>query len=743
MSIGEPHPRIDGPIKVTGAARFTADLRVPNILHGVFVTASIPAGKVIAFDKEDALAEPGVVRVLTHEDMPRPQAAISGPPFAHSFLPLQDNEIRHEGQPIAMVLAETLVAAEAGARKVNVRYASTTAKVPVVAVWSELDRVALAPKNTGYFFFEPEFSKGNADQGLALAKKRVEAVYSQPSRHHNPMEPSAVLAMWEADALTVYASTQHVYGLQMGLAALFGLSRERVRVIAKHTGGAFGAKGLIWPQDALAAFAAKIVGRPVRIVLSRANMYSFLGYQPRIVQKIALGADKTGALTAIAHDVVNLTSVTDDFIEFSTEASKSLYATPSMRLRQRAERVHIAMPTAMRAPVEGPGTWALESAMDELAVDLGVDPLDLRLTNYADVDPGTGSPWSSKKLREAYEEGARLFGWRDRRRTPQRVGDWIIGHGMASCLMGTFRFPSRAQVTLRSDGTAVIETGTQDIGTGTPTIFPQIASGVLGLAADKIELTLGDTRLPEAGPTYGSSSTMGVGAAVLAAAQEVRGKLARLTNLPPEEAMMSDGRVGRIGATEAQPIGEVMRRAGESAIVGTGTFDPAQHGAGYAMRTFGAVFVEVGVDPALGLLRLRRAVGSYSVGRIVNPRTARAQLLGGIIWGWGKAAMEQSAFEPSLARFLSKNLAGVAIPVNADIPSDITVHFVEEVDEKAGPIGGKGIGELGATGIAAAVANAVFHATGKRIRDLPITPEKLVADGTPSKGWRLFGKRHA
>jgi xanthine dehydrogenase YagR molybdenum-binding subunit len=743
MSIGESHSRIDGPIKVTGTARYTADLRAPNMLHGVFVTAAIPAGKVIAFGKDEALAEPGVVRVLTHEDMPRSKTTISGPPFAHSFLPLQDNEVRHEGQPVALVLGETLEAAEAGARKVDVSYAAATAKVPAPVVWSELERVALAPKNTGYFFLEPEFAKGNADQGLAVAKNRAEGVYSQPSRHHNPMEPSAVLAVWEADDLTLYASTQHVYALRTGLAALFGIPPERVRVISQHTGGAFGVKGLIWPQDALAPLAAKIVGRPVRIVLSRANMYSFLGYQPRIVQKMELGADRKGALTAIAHDVVNLTSVTDDFIEFSTEASKSLYAVPAMRLRERAERAHVAMPTAMRAPVEGPGTWALESAMDELASDLGVDPLDLRLANYADVDPGTGAPWSSKKLREAYQEGARLFGWRDRPRTPQHDGDWIIGHGMATCLMGTFRFPSRAQLTLRSDGTAVIETGTQDIGTGTLTIFPQIASGVLGLPADRFELRLGDTRLPEAGPTYGSSSTMGVGAAVLAAAKEVRAKLALLTNLPPEETMMSDGRVGRIGGTEAQLIGEVMRLAGETEIVGVGVFDPTQHGAGHAMRTFGAIFVEVGVDPSLGLLRLRRAVGSYSVGRVVNPRTARAQLLGGIIWGWGKAAMEQSAFEPSLGRFLSKNLAGVAIPVNADIPSDVTVHFVEEVDEKASPIGGKGIGELGATGVAAAVANAVFHATGKRIRDLPITPEKLLAHDAPSKGWRLFGKRNA
>jgi xanthine dehydrogenase YagR molybdenum-binding subunit len=727
MSIGESLPRIDGPIKVTGAAHYTADLRAANMLYGVLVTASIPAGRVTAFDKDDALAEPGVVRVLTHEDMLRARNTIAGPPFAHSYLPMQSDEVRHEGQPIALVLGETLEAAEAGARKVHIRYAPAAAKIPVALAWPEIDRAALAPRNTGYFFLEPEFSKGNAGQNLARAQKRVEAVYSQPSRHHNPMEPSAVLALWDGDTLTVHDSTQHVFAVQQGLAALFAIPAVSVRVISQHTGGAFGVKGLIWPHEALAALAAKIVARPVRIALSRANMYSFLGYQPRIVQKMGLGADRKGALTAITHDVVNLTTVTDDFIEFATEASKSLYATPSMWLRQRAERANVAMPTAMRAPGEGPGMWALESAMDELAVDLGMDPLDLRLANYAETDPGTRAPWSSKKLREAYEDGARLFGWRGRPRSPQRDGDWIVGQGMAGCFMGTFRFPSRAQVRLHRDGTAIIESGTQDIGTGALTIFPQIAAGVLGLPTSMIEFKMGDTTLPEAGPTYGSSSTMGVGAAVFAAAQEVRDKLARLANLLPGEVTMADGRISRMGAAESFSIADVMEQAGEFEILGAGSFDPARYGAGYFMRTFGAVFVEVGVDPELGLVRLRRVVGSYSVGRVVNPRTARAQLLGGIVWGWGMAAMEQSAFEPALGRFLSKNLAGVAIPVNADIPSDITVHFVDEVDEKASPIGGKGIGELGATGVAAAVANAVFHATGKRIRDLPITPEKLIA----------------
>jgi xanthine dehydrogenase YagR molybdenum-binding subunit len=445
-----------------------------------------------------------------------------------------------------------------------------------------------------------------------------------------------------------------------------------------------------------------------------------------MAQKLALGADAVGRLTALTHDVVNVTTVSDDFAEFATEASKSLYATPAMRQSQRMERANVAMPTPMRAPVEGPGTWALESAIDELAHLLRIDPLDLRLANYAESDPATGRPWSSKKLREAYEQGARIFGWRERSPTPTSDGNWLLGQGMATCTMGCFRNPSVAEIRVKADGTAIVAAGFQDIGTGTLTVIPQIAAGVLGLPLDKVTSLMGDTRLPEAGPTYGSSSTMGVGGAVLRAAEDVRAKLARHANLPPGEVEMTDGRLRRKGGTDGPTIAEIMREAGIDEIVGTGKFDPKDSGNDLALRTFGAIFVEVGVDPELGLLRLRRAVGSYSAGRIVNPRTAKAQMTGGIIWGWGMAAMEQSQHEPTLGRFLSKNLAGVAIPVNADIPSDITIHFVDEVDEHASPIGGKGIGELPATGVAAAVANAVFHATGKRIRELPITPDKLV-----------------
>jgi xanthine dehydrogenase YagR molybdenum-binding subunit len=452
----------------------------------------------------------------------------------------------------------------------------------------------------------------------------------------------------------------------------------------------------------------------VRIVLTRAQMYSVIAYQPQLVQTVALGARADGRLTAIDHESINVTSVTDDFVEFATEASRTTYTSPAIRLTQRVQRANVNLPNPMRAPVEGCGLWALGSAMNELADRLAIDPLQLRLANYADSHPVTGQPWSSKKLRECYEDGARVFGWRGRPSEPERDGDWLVGQGMADCAMGCFRNPSDADVRLHADGTAVIEAGFQDIGTGTLTIFPQLVAGVLGLEPGMVSCAMGDTVLPQAGPTFGSSSTMGVGAAVMVAAHDA---LEKLRERSGEELGEAPG----VGALSA-----AMRAAGIEQLVGSGHFQPDDD-IPYALRTFGAVFVEVGVDAELGLVRLRRVVGRYSVGRVVNPRTARAQMVGGIVWGWGKATLEASHHDRHLGRWISQNLAGVAVPVNADFPSDVDVGFIDEVDEHASPIGGKGIGELGATGVDAAVADAVFHATGRRIRELPITPDKLLA----------------
>lgn len=730
MSLGQPLARLDGVAKVSGAARFTADRRLPGQLYGVFVHASIPAGRVLRIDASAALDQEGVVRVLTCADLPRLQAAPS-PPLASVFMPLQSDEIRHEGQPVAIVLAETLEQAEDGARRVVVDYERRAFSVP----GERLPSAGETPdKSPGYLLDDVVFANGDADAALAAAPIRHDAVYGQPSRHANPIEPSATLAAWNGDALTCFDAVQHGGSAQFVLACAFAIPPEQVRILCTHTGGGFGVKGYVWPHQVLAAAAAKVCARPVKLVLSRAAMYSTVGYQPLMQQRVALASDEDGQLLAIRHDVTNITSGSDDYVEFAAMTTKGLYATPILQCSHAVQRHDVNLPGSIRTPFEGPGSWALESAMDELAYAAGIDPLDLRLRNHADVHPLTGRPWSSKKLREAYEEGAALFGWRERS-AGLRDGTWLVGSGMATCSMGTFRFPARARISFKPDGDVTLESSFHDIGTGTTTIFAQVAADVLGVDPTRIDVRMGDTALPPAAPTYASTSTISVGTAVRLAAEDVRQQIARLANLPVAEVVMADGHIGRTGGTTAIPVADVLRSAGVFQVVGEGDFGlPGGamfevHGGltPFAMRSFGAVFVEVGVDPELGLVRLRRAVGSYSAGRILNPRTATGQMIGGIVWEWGKAVMEESRHDPQLGRWLSKDLSGVSLPVNADIPGDIRIHFVDEFDPHAGPLGAKGVGELAATGVAAAVANAVFHATGLRLRDLPITPAAILA----------------
>jgi xanthine dehydrogenase YagR molybdenum-binding subunit len=707
MTIGKPTSRVEGRDKVTGRARYSGDFILPGMLHAVIVGAPIAAGRVLAIDSTAALAHPGVVRVLTRADMPRFGAI--APPAAVLNLPLQTDEIRHEGEPVAIVLGETIEAAERGAALVRV---TTQAAAPLIAGGrGKPDQ----PPADWAAIMGGDFVKGDVTKGLSSAAQSVRQDYEQPARHHNPMEPSSTTAEWQGDSVTMHDSVQAAYNVPPVVAAALGIPPQNVRVISPHTGGGFGCKGYVWPHQVLAAAAARIAGRPVRLTLSRSLMYANVGYQAWMRQHMELGAGADGRLTAIRHEIVNSTALLDTHFEPSSETSKCLYASPAIATKQTLERVHANLPTAMRAPVEGPGTWALESAMDELAVALKIDPLDLRLRNYAEVDPHTGKPWSSKKLRDAYENAARRFGWRERHAKPKRDGEWVIGNGMATATMGCFRHAGGARVRLKDDGTAVVETGTHDIGTGTQTVFTQIAADTLGLPIDRVAIQWGDTKLPQASPVYGSSATMSTGSAVLLAAREARSKLDKLV-------------------PGVKDHGAAMRKAGIADITGEATFKLPKglpfnaDGADtpHAMRTWGAVFVEIGVDPDFGILRLRRVVGSYSAGRIVNPKTARSQLTGGIIWEWGKATMEESVQEPTYGRWLAKNLSNVAIPVNADIPTNIDVDFVEEYDEHASALGARGIGELAATGIAAAVANAVYDAIGVRVRSLPILPWKIL-----------------
>jgi xanthine dehydrogenase YagR molybdenum-binding subunit len=721
--------RLDGPAKVSGKAKYAGDQFQPSQLYAAFVTSHIPCGRVETISSASASAKPGVVRVLTAADMPRVHPAlqqVSVPPLASRFVPMQENEIMHEGQPVAIVLAETLEAAEEAAKLVQVRYSRSAFSVADTS-----PPAAVMPDKGNYSKAGPlAFAKGDTGAAYAAAATQSTATYTQPSRHANPMEPSAILAVWNADKLTVYDSVQHLPAVQNALAAVFGLPSTNVRVVSPHTGGGFGAKAFIWSHEILACIAAKVVQRPVKLVLNRQNMYSIVGPQPQLTQQVSLGASAEGRLQSLEHKVSNVTGQTDDYVEFATASSRAFYACDNIKVSQQVRRGNMVLPTFMRSPWDGPGSWGLGAAMDELARTLKLDPLDLRLKNYAEVEPESGKTWSSKKLREAYSLGAERFGWRTRPLGGTRDGHWRIGCGMADCSQGQARFHSTARVRLRADGTAQVESSFCDIGTGPATIFPQIAAEVLGLSPQRVKALAGDTNLPYSGPTYGSGTTISTGAAVQLAAKRIREQLARLAAWPYADIELRDGRV--FLGKESRSIETLLKDAGLAEIASDGSFDlpngaPVDMGSPqYPARSFGAIFVEVGVDDELGLLRLRRATGVYSAGKIINPRTARSQMIGGIIWGWGMAAMEGSSFEPTLGRWYSKDLAGVPLPVNADIPPEIDVAFVDEFDSNSGPIGAKGIGELGATGVAAAVANAVFDAIGLRVRDLPITPSKLL-----------------
>ena len=716
MSVGTRRTRIEGSLKVTGAAKYAADNYPAGLLHAVLVGSPRASGTVTAIDTARAEAVPGVTRVITRADMP-PMARISVP-WAITRVPLTTDVIEWEGQPVAIVLAETLEAAEEAASLVDVSIAETT---PLLPGKGKLER---PPEGQ---FFEPLETKGSVQLGLAEADVTLDESWFQPTRNHNPMETSATVARWEGDRLTLWDATQMNLNPLHVMSTAFSIPKENVRIISPHTGGGFGCKGYCWPHEILAAAAAKVSRRPVHLQLTRAQQYSMVGHQPECRQRVIIGAKQDGTITAMRHEAINTTSISDTQFESPATATRTYYASPNIEIDQHIERINLVHSTPMRAPVEGPGSWALESAMDELALKLGMDPLDLRLKNFAEREPFDDKPWSSNKLREAYAEAAEVFGWRERHSWPRQDGVWTLGRGMSMASTFCARFPGEARVRVNGDGSVVVETSANDIGTGNQTVFQLIAAEALGTDPENVNIRWGDTRYPPAGPVYGSSLTMGTGGAVKLAALDARKKLAAY------------------GAAAEGPLdlATLMRLANVSEVTGDGGFSvspvPALpttidgapisiNGSGtpFAMQTWGANFVEIGVDRDLGLIRLRRVVSRYSAGRIINPLTARSQMIGAIIWEWGKVAMEASVVEPTHARFLAKNLSNVAVPVNADIPSDIDVGFVDEYDEHASPIGARGIGELGGTGVAAAVANALYDAIGVRVREVPILPHHIL-----------------
>jgi len=703
--IGRALPRPDGPAKLTGAARYSADRddieRRSDLLHATLVTATVPGGRIAELDVRAAQAAPGVAAVLTAADMPK--LAASGPPLATTMLPMQDDVVCYEGQPIALVAAASRQQAEHAAGLVRVRYDDVAAPVAFG------DAPVVTPAGA-YIMGPPDVDKGDVEAGLAAAEVVVRATYCTADRHHNPIEPSSTLAWWDDTELTVQDSVQGIFALRAVLAEAFGIPADNVHVSCPFVGGGFGCKGYVHPHQLLAVAAAGQLGRPVRVTLTRAQMFTGCGHQPATRQEITLGATRTGELTALAHHSVNAAAIADDYVEYTTAGTRWMYATPALRVRTRIERLTRAQPQPMRAPHEGPGMFAVESAMDELAHELGIDPVQLRLRNEPTVDPLTGEPFSSRPLRRCLTEAAARFGWADRDPRPRSMtrGPDLVGWGMAVATMDTFRMPSSARVRAHADGRVVVEAGTQEIGTGLPGVLTIVAADVLGVPPETVQVRHGDTGLPAAGMTAGSSATMGVGSAVHAAATELSGKL---------DALRSS-----TGGDQASPA-DLLGAAGLDSLEAEARWEPAE--TSRSVHTYGAVFVEVRVDPDLGLVRVGRCVGSYAAGRIVNPLAARSQLTGGIVWGIGQALLERSVFEPNLGRFLSKNLAGYIVPGNADV-GEIDVQFVDDVDEHASPIGAKGIGELSAVGVSAAIANAVFHATAIRVRDLPIGIHHLI-----------------
>jgi xanthine dehydrogenase YagR molybdenum-binding subunit len=701
--IGAPLPRPDGPAKVTGTARYVADLPHDGGLEGVVVGSTIAAGEVTRVDLVAARAVPGVVEVFTVGNAPRLNPADHGA-LGQTRLPLQSSEIACIDEPVALVLAETRTAAEEAASRIQVDYRQDPARRSLVSFLGEAAEVPDWAANTT--------AVGDLERGLAQADVVIEAEYRTANRHHAAIEPAVAVARWRAGELELWTSTQWVYGVRAAVAAVLGIDAEQVRVRAEHVGGGFGAKGSIWPHEILAAAAARALGRPVRIVLDRRQSFTAHGFQPETLQRVRLAARADGTLTGIEHDSVSLGAMHDDYVEHGSLGTRSIYACPNIVTRDRVVRLHVPQPTFMRAPHEGPGMVALEIAMDELATRAGIDPVELRLRNHAAADPTSGKPFSSKALRDCYRIGAERFGWERRAPAPRatRAGGRLVGWGMASALMSTFRFGAAASLTLRRDGGLVVETAAHDIGTGIRAILAQIAAGALGVAPERIEVRLGDTALPEAGGTFGSSTTMGAGSAVQAAAAKLRRTLEELAGEPG------------LAPHEYQEV-LALRRLEQ--VTESASWAPAREPKAWAMNAYGAVYAEVQVDEELPVPRVTRVVGAYSVGRVINPLTARSQVVGGIVWGIGQALLERSPIDPASGRFVYQSLSGFRVPVAADMPS-IDVLFAEEVDPHASPLGARGVGEIGTIGIGAAIANAVFHATGVRVREVPIRVEALL-----------------
>ena len=739
--IGKPTNRVDGPAKVAGTAKYAAEFNVPNLLYGYVVSSPITKGKITKIDAAPVLALPGVHQVFSHENVPslawfdrsyKDDVAPGGSPFR----PLHSAEIKYSMQPVALVVADTFELARYAASILHIEYEQEAHETELAKHIDE----AFEPGRgkTGY---KPPKSRGNFGRGWKEGVAHMEAQYSHHAQHHNPMEMFASTVEWLGDKnLTIYDKTQGAFNSQQYVMKVFGLNKDQARVISKYTGGGFGSGLRPQYQLFLTVLASLELQRSVRVSLTREQMFSF-GHRPETLQHVALATAADGSLTGINHFAVAETSQFEDFTENVVGWSGTLYDCKNVELGYRLAKVDVFSPLDMRAPGAASGSIALEIAMDEMAYAAGLDPLELRIRNYSDIDQAQNLPYSSKALRKCYAEGAAKFGWEQRTAEPgsMRDGNLLVGWGMGGGIWDASKQPATVKASLDADGHLTVSSGTNDIGTGTYTIMTQIAAESMGLPLEAVTFVLGDTTLPQSPLQGGSWTAASVGNSVVEACQklgEALLKQAQKMDHPAfkdakiDDVEFASGQLRlRADDTQAVVLRDLVQASGEPKIEAENSTVLAKlemlKPPKYSMHAHNAVFVEVKVDPELMTVHVTRVVNAVAAGRILNPKTARSQVLGSVVWGIGAALMEESVMDHRFGRYMNHNYAEYHVPVNADIHA-IDVIFVSEEDDKVNPLGVKGIGEVGLLGVAAAVSNAIYHATGKRVRDLPVTIDKLL-----------------
>jgi xanthine dehydrogenase YagR molybdenum-binding subunit len=705
--IGQPIKRVDGPVKVTGQATYAYEYwEAGQPLYGFIVGATIGRGHITGIDTSRADQSPGVRMVMTYRNAPAQGTPDLSNPFenARARPALRNSEVHHYGEPVALVVAETFEQARAAARLVEVDYAAEAGHYAFAA----RQDLAYAPK-TVRGFWSTDTAVGDFDSAFDTAAVKIDQRYTTPYQFAQPMEPNACLAVWRGDDVVVYVGVQIVGWARLAIASTLQIDPQRVHIVSPYVGGGFGSKGGIHDETILAALASRQLNQPVKVAMTRQQIFHLVGLRPTASQRVRLGADRDGRLTAIAHEVNMYTSPVAEYVEQTATSTRSLYAAPNRVTRHRLTPLDLQSGEDVRGPGDAPGLLALESAMDELAHALRMDPVELRVRNEPTIDPERGVPFSDRRLVECLREGARRFGWERRPARPasRREGRWLIGYGVASAIREHYQGPTKVRVRMGPERLAVVQTDMTDIGTGTYTILSQVAAEGLDLPLDRVRVELGRSEFPVSAGSGGSWGAGNTSVAVHRACEALREKLRTSAGRIPPEGVEAEGEVA------------------------LGFWDDPNYKT-HSIYTYGAQFAEVGVDADTGETRLRRMLGVFAAGRILNPKTARSQVIGAMIWGVSAALHEEAVIDPRSGAFVNRDLAEYLVPVHADIP-EIDAVLLDDFDDKANALGVKGIGEVGVCGAGAAVANAVFNGSGVRVRDFPITLDKVLP-GLPLVG---------